>query len=243
MRAFGSDWVERTASEGAFLTSPMSKGWTARQPRTLTSPEFPGTAVRWEGALYEVREVEAHVTGSVRYRLAPWEKRHAARTVETYDAASEVVRQAEQDRRRRAVRKKRWSLLLAPLAGHLPARAQQRMESETGTSARLLTIASALPLLVLGVLGLLAFLLDSFGAGDTTLPRWPIPSLPIAAFLFLESAVRLAIAFLHGEPMGSIGGAVLYTLWCESCQILERRSRRYASRPHREAPTPRKENG
>jgi hypothetical protein len=57
------------------------------------------------------------------------------------------------------------------------------MESDFGSPAREMTIASALPLLVLGAVGVLAALAASFGGGAAFAGR-PILPLPLAAFFF-----------------------------------------------------------
>lgn len=212
------------------LTCPLSKGWQPRRLRTATSPEHPGTAVRWAGRVYEVLEAVPDAAGGVTYRLAPWEDRHAIRVIESYDAESEAAREAEQRRRRRAVERRRVAILLAPLLGHLPGSVQRRMESELGAPARAMTIASALPLLVLGMLGLLGFLVSSFG-GAVALDGWPILPLPIAAYFFAESALRLGIAFLQGEPVGSVAGTLLWGLWRKICDASRGIRRRYAPGP------------
>ena len=46
MTPHGSDRV-RVDGERIVLSSRLPKGWTARVARTLTSAEFPGTAVLW----------------------------------------------------------------------------------------------------------------------------------------------------------------------------------------------------
>jgi hypothetical protein len=76
-----------------------------------------------------------------------------------------------------------------------------------------MTVASALPLLILGALGLLAFFAMSFGATASDFSGWPVLPLPLAAFLFAESAIRMGIAFLQEEPVGSLAGTLLYEAW------------------------------
>ena len=163
--------------------------------------------MRWEGRLFEVVAATPSAAGGVVYRLSPWADDHAIRVLDAYDEASERARAAERARRSAAVRKRRASLLLAPLLGHLPAAIQVRMESEFGAPARVMTILSAFPLLALGVVGLLAAFVASFGGG-AAFAGWPVLPLPLAAFLFAESAGRLAFAFLTGEPIGSLAGTV-----------------------------------
>jgi hypothetical protein len=216
------------------LACRIGKGWTVRRPGTRIRPEHPGTAVRWDGSLLEVVAETPDASGGVVYRLAPWPDRHAIRVIEHYDEASEAVRTAEQARRAAAIQKRRLSLLLAPILGHLPAAIQLRMESEFGAPARGMTIASALPLLVLGLVGVLAALIASFGGG-AAFAGWPILPLPLAALLFGESLGRLGYAFVTGEPIGSLAGTIFATVFASVVRgrlaDLGSPARRYSSTP------------
>src|SRR2546423_137213 len=95
MQTFGTDRV-RVADDGRFLlSSRLDKGWQPRVPKTMTKSEFPGTAVLWEAAYYEVVESESLPGGGVRYTLEPWREQHAMRVVDRYDAESEAARLGE----------------------------------------------------------------------------------------------------------------------------------------------------
>src|SRR5258706_16040637 len=84
MQAFGSDRV-RVADDGrVLLSSRVGKGWTTRVEKTLTTAEFPGTAVLWSYAYYEVVDAEPLPSGGVRYTLLPWRDAHAMRVVDRY---------------------------------------------------------------------------------------------------------------------------------------------------------------
>ena len=87
LRAFGEDRLESGAGE-IWLRCPVPKAWLARRERTLTTAEYPGTAVEWQGEVFEVVRAEPQADGSVRYRLAPWPEAHAIRRMERYDTAS-----------------------------------------------------------------------------------------------------------------------------------------------------------
>src|SRR5947207_171832 len=76
--------------ERIVLSSRLPKGWTARVERTLTSAEFPGTAVLWDEQSFEVIGAEALPQG-VRYTLEPWREHHAMRFTARYDAAAEAA--------------------------------------------------------------------------------------------------------------------------------------------------------
>jgi hypothetical protein len=160
--------------------------------------------------MFEVVEESATPDGAVRYRLEPWDPRHAIRgAVSNYDAESERGRRSEQARRRASIQWRRLSILFAPILGHLPAAVQTSMESEFGAPARFMTIASALPLFVLGMLGALASQIAGFGGGDA-FPSWLTDHPFIWIYIAAESGLRLAAAFIQGEPMGSLVGAVVY---------------------------------
>lgn len=221
MTPFGSDRLE-AAPDGAFwIICSTPKGWTPRRGRANTPGEYPGTAVRWETELFEVVEAFSHPDGSTRYRLEPWPDRHAVRSIQTYDEGSEAHRPRERARKKRSITKRRLTIILAPLLGHLPGPVQARMESEFGAPAVGMTIASALPLFALGLVSLVfslaaAYGAGLFGAGGSLEGRGSaIPDLlpvALAAYLVIESGIRMGTAFLQGHPVGSVPGAVLYEI-------------------------------
>jgi hypothetical protein len=215
MRAFGADRFETGTGEELFLVCPAPKSWIPRQERTLTRAEYPGTAVECEGRILEVRAAEPQGDGGVRYRLAPWEEGHAIRRLERYDAANEQARASEQADRGGNLRKRRLAIVLAPLAGLLPGAVQKKMESEFGAPSIAMTISSALPLFVVGFLGVFERFVGGLGGG-LGWPVWLVPPLPIALYLFMESALRLGSAVAMGEPMGSLPVTIAYEAWRES---------------------------
>jgi hypothetical protein len=212
VKAHGHDTVLPQKDGSFLLECPMPKGWVGRKTGTQTSAEHPGTAVRWEEQIFEVVEAAPSQRGGIRYRLAPWEGRHAIRVVAAYDGAAEDARGREQTERLTGIWKRRASILLAPLAGLLPGPVQLRMEGDFGAPARWLTFFSAFPLFVIGVLRILEARLAMMGAG-ALLPSWLALPIPIAVYLALESAVRLWSLIFAGEPMGSLPGVVAYEAW------------------------------
>lgn len=214
-RAFGTDLLQAGPGEELSLVCPIPKSWLARKERTLTSAEYPGTAVEWEGRVFEVRGAEPLPGGGVRYRLAPWTEGHAIRRLERYDEASEGARAGEQESRRGGLRRRRFAVLFAPFAGLLPGAVQKDMESEFGAPAIAMTISSAAPLFVVGFLGALERLVASLGGG-LGLPGWLTPPFPLAVYLVIESALRLGSAVAMGEPMGSLPVVVGHAAWVEA---------------------------
>jgi len=63
--------------------------------KTLTTAQFPGTAVFWEEQYFEVVEAYSLPQGGLEYVLEPWREHHVMRVVEPYDAASEAKRLAD----------------------------------------------------------------------------------------------------------------------------------------------------
>ena len=89
------------------------------------------------------------------------------------------------------------------------------MEREFGAPAIGMTVASALPLFVVGFLGMFGHILGLAG-GSLDWPAWLAPPLPFAVYLFAESALRLASAIAGGEPMGSLPVVVAHAAWKEA---------------------------
>lgn len=211
MRAYGGDRVEEGGAGTVSLTATSSKGWRGRSAAVPTRrAAHPGTAVEWDGVVYEVTDVRPLPSGDFRYALAPWDDTQAIRTLERYDAATEEARTRERRARGNAVKKRRAAILLAPLVGHLPGEVQERMEGEFGAPATKLTVASALPLFVLGIVGAFAAFARAAGGSPEPLPEIP---LPLSLYLALESYFRLSSVATESRPMGSIPGTLLYEVW------------------------------
>lgn len=211
-RPLGTDRIEAGPGGQVVLVCPLPKSWTPRKAGTHTSPEYPGTAVEWEGRLFEVIRADPTADGGMRYGLAPWEEGHVIRRLERYDEASERAREDERSRRRGSVRNRRLSILLAPFLGLLPGEIQKDMEHDFDAPATGMTIASAAPLFVIGFLGLFRFMVGGIG-GTLAFPAWIAPPFPIAAYLFAESWLRLASAIAGAEPMGSLPVVLAFAVW------------------------------
>lgn len=208
-RAVGRDRLGVETAGRVVLDCDAPKGWRGRSPATPTSAEHPGTAVAWEGEFFEVLEVHARDGASVRYVLAPWDERHAMRVVEAYSADAEAARLSERSDAARRSDRHVYVLLVAPLAGSLPAHVQERLEVEYNVSGRLLSLASAVPLWVLGWLALILLLASSVG-GATSLP---LPVLLFGVYLLAESTARLAVCLLQGRPIGTLLGTLAWEAW------------------------------
>lgn len=209
MLTHGSDRARRVA-EKVILLSAISKGWTARTPKTLTTAEFPGTTVLWDEQYFEVIEATATQSDSVRYVLAEWRENHTIRTFESYDAESEGLRIADYERARRQRRASVLSQLSGILLGYLPAPVQNHLENELGVRATRMTLLSCIaPLVLLGVCVLANVDASMRHAAS------PVPVLvwPIVIFLTLEAGIRFYVVMSQGRPMGSILGAAVYLVY------------------------------
>jgi hypothetical protein len=213
------------ADGGVWLVCREPRGWIPRRGRAHSAGEFPGTAVRWESEIFEVVEALAAADGAQRYRLEPWPDRHAIRAIETYDASSPDRRSRERAGNRRNVARRRWAILFAPILGHLPGAVQHRMEVEFGAPAFGMTVASALPLIALGLVSWLYSMAAAYGAGlfgaagapgqgEASIASIPaLLPLPVALYFVVESGLRLGLAFLQAGPVGSLPGALAYAIF------------------------------
>ncbi|MEA2239293.1 MAG: hypothetical protein QOC81_4017 [Thermoanaerobaculia bacterium] len=208
MQAYGSDRVRPGEGERFVLMSRFPKQWTPRAAKTLTSAEFPGTAVLWEERYFEVVDAEGLPQGGVKYVLEPWRDMHIMRTTDRYDADREAERLIEwragfsREKKRKAVN------ALALLTGHFPAIVQEELGRELGVMPRRLTLISAAGAYIAGVglaMWCVSFLLE----------KRPVP-LPLflgTAYLLIETSLRLLVGWLIGRPMGSAVGVFGYIGW------------------------------
>ncbi len=93
---YGRDRVLETGKGALVLSCLRPKGWSGRPgaggpPSAPTEAAVaavaPGTAVEWEGVIYEVVRVEDSPSGGTRYTLEPWDERQVIRKLERYGAA------------------------------------------------------------------------------------------------------------------------------------------------------------
>jgi hypothetical protein len=219
---FGGDRLETGADGALTLFCAAAKGWKAREEPTGPRRTFhPGTAVSWSGRVFEVIERRPGSSGGVDYRLAPWRDDLAIRSLERYDESSERDRAAERAWKAASIRKRRLALLLSPILGHLPGEVQTRMEHDFGAPATAMTVISAAPLFVLGIVGCLANFARLAGGSLAPLPE---PPAPVSIYLLAESALRIAVVVSQSRPAGSIPGAVVYEVGRLIARALHRRS-------------------
>jgi hypothetical protein len=109
----------------------------------------------------------------------------------------EVAAKAESELRNRRLRI--WALVSLPLLGLAPARLQKKWASEWGFAADRATQASAILEMLVGAAGTVQMVAAAFGAQFFM----PIFLAVPGPFFFLSGAVRLAMVFADGEPIGS----------------------------------------
>ena len=208
-RPFGRDRIAGLREGKLFLSSLEPKGWRARVPGTATSAEHPGTCVRWEEQLFEVQDIESGAGGGLTYTLTRWDERHAIRVITTYAPETEAERTLERRAGTRRVEGRALLILAAPLVGSLPASVQERFELEYNVRGSTMSLASALPLWILGWISLILLLASSIGGAGSL----PTPVLVFGVYLLAESTARLVVCFLQGRPIGTLLGTLLYEGW------------------------------
>ncbi len=208
MQAYGSDRVRTGDGERVELLSRIPKAWTPRAPKTLTSAEFPGTAILWEERYFEVVSAEPLPQGGVRYLLEPWQEMHVMRTVDRYDDASEAERLIEYRAQLSRETKRKSAKVLAIFVGHLPHIVQEEIGRELGIIATRVTMVSVIPIYAI-IIALVLWIVTGIMSGT---PR-PLPVYMLTGYLFIESSFRFIVAWLIGRPIGSPIGTIAYLLY------------------------------
>ncbi len=208
MKAYGSDRARRGDGETVILSSRLSKGWSARMAKTLTSAEFPGTAVLWEERYFEVVSVDDLPQGGVRYVLEPWQDHHAMRLTDRYDPESEAQRVDEHRKHLQREKGRKSANALGVLTGNLPAVVQEALGRELGILPPRLTFISILATYT--VIAAIVLLCVTY-----ILKEQPIPiALLIAAiYLGIENTVRVFIYWTQSRPIGSTIGWIGYLIY------------------------------
>lgn len=210
MRPYGSDRVRVVAGK-VILHSRLSKGWTPRTPKTLTSAEFPGTAVLWDDEYYEVVSADALPAGGVRYVLDKWRDEHAIRVFDAYSEESEARIRNDHET---ATRQRRYSVLArlsAMLLGHLPGPVQERLANQLGLFPARMTLMSLIPPVVL-----FSICVWLYAGARLEQARSPVPAWlwMFALFMMVDSAVRFLIAMSQNRGSGSMPGTLVYAIYC-----------------------------
>ena len=208
MRPFGSDRVRGDDGERVVLASRLSKGWVPRVEKTLTTAEFPGTAVLWEERYFEVVAARPLPRGGVEYVLEPWREHHVMRVVEAYDEPSEAARIAAHRAQLAREKRRKAANLLALFTGHLPAVVQNAAADDLGLLPNRITLVS-----VLGVYTAVAgcaFWIASFLLRDVPPP---LALIVVTVYLGIETTIRFMVVYTQGRPIGSSAGLVLYTIY------------------------------
>jgi hypothetical protein len=208
MRAYGSDRVRPAGGEGLILASRLSKGWVPRAQKTLTSAEFPGTAVVWEEEYFEVVDAEAFPQGGVEYTLEPWRDHHVMRVVEHYDEPSESARLAAHREHLARESGRKTANLGALVTGHLPAVVQNDIANNLGLLPNRITFVSILG--EYAVVGGLAFSIAGYLVQG--LPP-PFPLIVVTAYFGIETTLRFLVNYTQSRPIGSSLGLFAYMAW------------------------------
>jgi hypothetical protein len=208
MQAFGSDRARQGDGEQIILSSRRSKGWTPRVAKTLTSAEFPGTAILWEERYFEVASVQPLQHGGVRYVLEPWRDHHAMRVTDRYDAESEAARAEEYRRSLQHEAARKTANFAGVITGNLPAIVQEHLARELGILAPRLTFISICGTWVV----IFAIVL---GCVSYTMRMEPMPLVLVvpAIYLGIENSIRFLIYWTQSRPIGSTIGWIGYALF------------------------------
>jgi hypothetical protein len=207
MQPFGSDRV-RVDGERIILSSRIPKDWHPRVEKTLTSAEFPGTAVLWEEQYFEVVSAEGLPQGGARYVLEPWRDHLAMRTTDRYDAEREGVRVDEHRRALRRETSRKSANALALLTGHLPAVVQRAMADELGLLPARLTLVS-----VLGMYVFMVACICYIVAGIMAHEEPPFWFMVMTIYIAIENTIRFGICWTQSRPAGSSAGWIGYLIY------------------------------
>ncbi len=208
MQAYGADRV-RVADDGrVLLSSRFEKGWTARVEKTLTKAEFPGTAVLWSEAYYEVIDAEPLPSGGIRYTLLPWREEHAMRLVDRYDEESEAYRLEEIRKAAARDRGRRSANFFGLVTGQLPAAVQEELAHELGILPARLTMISVV--FELAVLIGVTLILVGHIVNDHYMP---VSLVLLLLCVGAEMVVRFYISYVQKRPIGTTAGLFVYILF------------------------------
>ncbi len=175
--------------------------WRARLKGTLTRADHPGSAIQYNGKIYELVSAEETVQWGYnhRYGLRAWDSAFAIRTLAAYTPEAEAAVEARQREEARKAGFRIRVLWLFPFAGLAPASIQDRWELETGLSMAWVSAGSAF-----------FFLLAALALRELTEET---KYYPWVLYLAAESFFRLLAAATFRRPCGALWVVLPYRLW------------------------------
>jgi len=194
--------VRRTADDEVVVTSEH-----LRLPLACPTGAAPGTAVEWDGGLWETVD-RAGGFRVERWRLRPWGETVAVRRLVRLHGDSVARWSRERRDDAAAANRRRATLPLLPLLGFAPARIQDHWQSRWGFDAGRATLLSVLLELLVGAVGTVALVLGAFGEPQI-LPDWLWWLKPLGPLLAFEGVLRLSLHMPGGEAVGSVLGLPL----------------------------------
>jgi hypothetical protein len=193
------------ADHDLVLDSQYEKeGWQARVGGDLTHAPHPGTAVDYDGRVYEVLRTEpAPGPFHYRYVLKLWEDRFIARRIFPYTPETQraAVQQIQEDRRQ--YRQHAWIVYLFPLSGLLPTPVLERWERLWGLPMRKCSIASVVFLAIVAMT--VGPALDKAHPGS--------PWVRLLFLLQVEQMIRAVWLIGSNQAVGSFWMTAAYGLW------------------------------
>jgi hypothetical protein len=189
-----------------FIFSMYEKpGWQARVPGDRIHVPHPGSAIQYQGQLYELMEIApgAGAAHTWRYALRRWDDACVVRRLFHYTAETERAMAHKLEEHRRRYRRHTWLIYLFPLTCWLPSPWLQRWEREWGLPMRTLCFVSTFLYFVPS--GLFALYFMYFSGPQSRL----IPA-GICFYVGLEQAIRYLWMVFGTEAQGSL---LLTALW------------------------------
>ncbi len=190
-----------------FIYSMYEKpGWQARNPGDRLRVPHPGTAIDYQGAVYEILEIGpgAGTPYTWRYALRKWDDHFVVRQMFPYTAETARALTAAVLEHKRQYRRHSWIVSLFPLTGMFPTGVLRRWQREWGLPMRGASLAS---IIVVGVLTL--------GTGSWLLANDQVLPATILLCLGAEQMVRYFWWLSSNEAVGGILTSALWGVWCD----------------------------
>jgi hypothetical protein len=214
------------------IESPFVKpGWKARSFSPTGESIFPGTAIEFEGAYYEIF-LQENKSGSpviISYYLKKWDNRFPIRVQFHYN--EQECRNTALAYRNR-IKHNRAGLLLtlfSPIVGMLPADVQTGIANQYGLKAMQMTFYSALLLLPPAGFFILRCTMYIFDRVPFPGPDWIHWIYPTGFYFFAESLLRMVSATKLEEASGSLILSLPVYIWRSIQELTHPASRKKAS--------------